>query len=44
MLAKELRREGFRSKQGTLIDKGYRFDTLDFFYALASRARIAEVA
>ncbi len=28
MLAKELRREGFRSKQGTLIDKGYLYRVL----------------
>jgi site-specific DNA recombinase len=29
MLAKELRREGFRSKQGTLIDKGYLYRLLN---------------
>ena len=30
-------------QNGLALD-AYRFDTLDFFYALASRARIAEVA
>ena len=32
------------AKQNGLALDAYRFDTLDFFYALASRARIAEVA
>jgi hypothetical protein len=33
----------FAEQNGLALD-AYRFDTLDFFYALASRARIAEVA
>jgi len=30
VLARELRREGFRSKQGTLIDKGYLYRLLNW--------------
>ena len=33
----------FAEQNGLALD-AYRFDTLDFFYALASWARIAEVA
>jgi hypothetical protein len=33
----------FAQQNGLALD-AYRFDTLDFFYSLASRARIAEVA
>ena len=32
------------AEQKWLALDAYRFDTLDFFYGLASRARIAEVA
>ena len=32
------------AEQNGLALDAYRFDTLDFFYALASRARLAEVA
>ncbi len=36
-------RATFAEQNGLALD-AYRFDTLDFFYALASRAQIAEVA